>query len=89
MNNFENIVAHVRSAVPKLTLDHSLWYIVKGNPVHRIHISQPDPFDNYPDIVAKITLFREDKVIWTVLIARDTNVKKFCEKLASKIRQGV
>ena len=88
MNSFEDIIEGVRTAVPKLTLDNSLWYVVKGKPIHRIRISKPCPFDNYPDIVANITVFREDKVIWDVLITTVTDVKKFCEKLNQKITKG-
>lgn len=87
MNNFITVLNTLKETIPKLELTHSLWYVIKDNTEYQIKVTKPDPFDNYPDIVARITLFYKESVLWDVLVARDSNLNMFKHKLLKKIQE--
>ena len=86
-NNFINVLNTLKDTIPKLELTHSLWYVIKGNSDYQIKVAMPDPFDNYQDIVARITLFYKENILWDILIATDTDLKLFQQKFLQKIQK--
>ena len=86
-NKFLDILTTIKNAIPSLDLTHSLWYVIKDNPNYQVKVSMPDPFDRYPDIVARVTVFHKEVPIWDVLIATDTDLKLFQQKFLQKIQK--
>lgn len=87
MNEFVDVLKTIKETVPKPKLVHSLWYIVNDNPKCHLKVSHPDPFDNYADIVARVTLFYDNNAVYDTLISYNTDLTKFCEKLSNKIKE--
>ena len=87
MEGFKDIIKSVQKDIPKAVYLHNYWYVLKDKPAYSIRFSKPDPFDNYQDIVAKVSLFYKDTVLYTVLITRTTDVDKFKLKLLTKIQE--
>lgn len=89
IDKFHKVLTSIKEAVPEMSLVHSLWYVVQPCPKCCIKVSKPDPFCNYSDIIARVTLFYDNKVIMDNLIGYDTNLNRFCEKLSSRVNECV
>ena len=85
MNDFKDVITSVIDTAPKLRAIQSIHYVLCHNPKIQIRVSKPDSFDSYVDIVAKVTLYYKDEVVWNVLITYSTNLDAFCAKLKKKI----
>lgn len=85
MNDFESVLNALKETIPELTIPKSMWYSIKGYHTCLIEVSVPNSFDSYLDIIARITLYHKGKIISETLITKDTDVKKFCNKLYNKI----
>ena len=87
MNSFVDVLKNIKETVPKPKLVHSLWYVVNDDTKCQLKVSHPDPFSDYADIIARVTLFYDNKVIYDTLISYSTDLPKFCEKLSNKIKE--
>lgn len=87
MKNFIDILNIIKNTVPKLVSKPNCWFLLKDSPNYSIRITQPYDFDDYPDIIARITLFHKNTVLWDVLVAQDTDYDKFGQKLLEKIHK--
>lgn len=85
---FIDVITAVKEAVPKVKPVHSYWFVIKDNPHFQIKISKPSPFDSYGDMVAKITVYKDDKPVWNVLLTIDTDLNKFCQRLLQKLKEN-
>lgn len=86
MIDFKDIIQHIKDAVPNLVSIPTVCYTIP-NTTCIIYISKPEPFNNYMDISAHITVFYEGEIIINNLIGFDTNLESFCNKLARKIKE--
>lgn len=85
MNSFKDVVKAVQNVAPTLDYVHSKWYIVNQNPHLQLKVSKPCPFDSYLDIVARVTLFNDNEVLFDALITVDADLNALCAKLKKKI----
>ena len=84
-NNYIDVLQALQESQIKLDLTKDIWYYVNGNPRCVLRVAKPNSFDSYADVVAKITLYYDNKMLWEVLITVDTDLEKFVEKLKKKI----
>lgn len=86
MNKFEDILTTLQNTVPKVDLERSRYYYISEQKPHvSLRISRPSSFDNYGDILARVTLLNRDKIVLDNLITYNTDLEKFFEKVARKI----
>lgn len=88
MNSFEDIIHTINYILHKLDSTKCLCYIINDNPDLRLLIAKPGAFDNYSDVLARITLLHKNKIIIDGLITIETNMEKFCNKLSQKIKEN-
>lgn len=91
MNNFLNTVFTIKNIIPDIANLTSVCYTVKDNSDYQLKIVKPNPFDNYLDVVAQITLLHKNKTVYNTLITINTDLNKLCEKLSQKInnKEGI
>jgi len=89
LNSFKNVLTSLQNTVPKLTLVQSKWYVLDNNSNIALRVSKPDPFSDYGDVIARITLFYQDKVTFDCLVTYDTDLNSLCEKIKKKIETNV
>lgn len=87
MNSYKDVLKGLHNTVPRLTVVHSRWFVVNENTRCLIKLSQPNSFDSYMDIVARVTLFFDNKIIMDALITYNTDLDKLFEKLDRKIKE--
>lgn len=85
MNDYRDVIKSLRDSKINTLLAKDLWYVVPRHSAYRIRISRPDPFSDYQDIIARVTLFYNDKVIMDNLISSTSDLEKFWEKVYNKI----
>lgn len=86
-NKFRDVVNTIIAEVPKLTYVRTICYTVMGDPDYQLRIAQPDPFSNYMDIVARVTLTYKEKILSDNLITVDTDLTRFAQKLYTTIKK--
>jgi hypothetical protein len=87
MNNFIDVLHTLQSTVPKLKPVICKWFVYEDNPRLQIKISKPCAFDDYGDIIARVTLYKDDNPIWDVLISYNTDLNRLCEKISRKFKE--
>ena len=82
-----DILDYIDNAMPQLQRIYNVWYALESDPDYTIRISNPAPFDDYTDIISKVSVLYKDHLVWEVLLAQDTDLEKFCLKLLQKMRE--
>lgn len=85
MNDFKDVLDTLKDTIPDLASVPCKRFIIPNNPKFNITVARPEPFNNYMDIVARVTLSNDSTVLWDVLITCDTNLTAFCDKIKKKI----
>ena len=85
MNDYRDVIKSLRDSKINTLLAKDLWYVVPRHSTYRIRISRPDPFSDYQDTIARVTLFYNDKVIMDNLVSSTSDLEKFWEKVYNKI----
>jgi hypothetical protein len=86
MNSILDVNKAIKNATTSLQLTKTIWYTVNNNPNISISIRKPEPFDNYLDVIARVTLYYDGAVVWDVLITLHSDLERFCDKLKKKIK---
>jgi hypothetical protein len=85
MNNFLDVLFAIENNLSDVYHAYSKWYAVDSAVPINLKISKPTPFDSYGDIVARVTLYFGNEVVWDTLITYNTDLNRFCEKVKKKI----
>ena len=88
MNTFKNVLANLQATIPKAILKHTVSFVFKDEHRWEIKVSKPCPFDDYGDVVAQVTLYKDNEIVSQTLITYDTDLDGFCKKLLKRIKEG-
>ena len=86
MVDFKDVLTIVKTKLPKEKGTRGYWYAIQNYPGYSVRISQPNSFDNYLDIIARVTLLYNGETVWDVLISIETDLNKFINKLVHKLK---
>ena len=84
----QQVCNFISLTIPSVVPDNSKWYTIKAHGTYKIRIAKPDPFDCYDDVIARITLYKQDRVLCDYLITHSTDLNKLCAKLSTKIKEA-
>ena len=84
-NNYNDVLNYIALSMPNIIPNDDKWYTIKYRYTYKLRIRKPSSFDNYVDVVARVTLFCNDMVLMDCLITVDTDLNKLCEKIKKKI----
>lgn len=80
------LIQNIKNAIPNLASIPTVCYTVPNVPCI-IYISKPEPFNNYMDIIAHVTVIYDGEIIVNNLIGFDTNFEAFSNKIAKRIQE--
>lgn len=85
MISFTDCKKLIEENIPYLKTLPTTRYTLDGHPDLILEIAKPNSFDNYMDVVARLTLINDGEILLDGLITYNTDFENLCAKLKKKI----